>query len=230
MKYTELVAIVDRNVEEYDLSECLYFGALEKLKQVQENLNLLDDIRHVQRVIKLFLVSWGNMSRVVGRKGLKWKELGERLRNLEKEFSELRNKKFLTIDFNNAVVANPIKTIYAKLDNLPYLGSPTTISKVLHLLNPEIFVMWDNEIERKYHKRNHYVKYTPEGYLEFLKESQKEIKEAFHDCQEETRQELDEIEASVRKRYGNRTLARIVDQYNWMICHNAEMKKPVSVF
>jgi hypothetical protein len=72
----------------------MYFGALEKLKEVQEDLGKLDDVKHVRRVIKLFLIQWGNMNRVVGRKSIEWNRLGETLRNLEKgnlANSETRN-------------------------------------------------------------------------------------------------------------------------------------------
>jgi len=217
MKYKDLIDTVSKLEEEYELTECIYFGAIEKLKEVQENISKIDDVKHIQRVIKLFLINWGMMNRVVGRKDLDWKKLGETLRSLEKEFRELRNRKFLTIDFNENTISNAIRTIYDRLDPLPYLGSPTTLSKILHVLNPEIFVMWDNEIVRKYKRRNFRVNTTAEGYLEFLKDAQKEIKEALNDYQKESGKQLCEIEIDLRNRCNNRTLARIVDEYNWMI-------------
>jgi len=84
------------------------------------------------------------------------------------------------------------------------------------LLSPEIFVMWDNAIVQKYHKRNHHIDYSPEGYLEFLKEMQKEIIEALYEHKTETDKELDEIERELRQRFMNKTLAKIIDEYNWI--------------
>jgi hypothetical protein len=216
MKYKELVDSTDKLEEEYDLTECIYFGAIEKLREIQNDLRKLDDVKDIRRVIKLFLINWGNMNRVVGREGLKWKQLGETLRSLENEFRMLRGRKFLTINLNDATIAAAIKEIYSRLDPIPYLGSPTTISKILHLLNPEIFVMWDNSIVEKFHRMNHCINYTSEGYLEFLKVAQKEIKEALDERQKETGKSLDEIEQEICLRYKSKTLARIVDEYNWM--------------
>jgi hypothetical protein len=216
MKYKDLIDNISKLEDEYELTECIYFGAIEKLKEVQEDVSKIDDVKHMQRIIKLFLINWGMMNRVVGRKDLEWKKLSETLRSLRNEFRELRDKKFSTINFNENAISNAIRTIYGKLDPFPYLGSPTTLSKILHLLNPEIFVMWDNEIVKKYKRRNFRVNTTPEGYLEFLKDTQKEIKEALNDCQKESGKQLDEIEKELRTKCNNRTLARLVDEYNWM--------------
>lgn len=205
--------------EETELAECMYFGAIEKLKDVQKDLTKLDDVQHIQRVIKPFLIQWGMMGRVVGQEGLRWMELGEILRSLGKEFRELRSKSFITIEFDEEKISSVIKNIYRRLDPIPYIGGPTTIPKMVHLLSPEIFVMWDKDIKETYRKQNNCISNTPEGYLEFLKEVQEELKEALYDRQKETGKELDEIEQEIRSRYKNKTLARIVDEYNWMIAH-----------
>jgi hypothetical protein len=216
MRYQELVDGADRFEEEYNLTECIYFEAIEKLREAQNNLSRLDDVKHIRRVIKLFLINWGSMNRVVGREGLKWKRLGEILRSLENEFEKLRGKRFLTINLNDPAIAAAIKTIYSRLDPIPYLGSPVTISKILHLLNPEIFVMWDNAIEEKFHRINHSINYESEGYLEFLKTAQREIREALDERQKETGKSLDEVEQEIRLRYRGKTLTKIIDECNWM--------------
>jgi hypothetical protein len=84
MKYKDLIEKVDKFEEEVELTECIYFGAIERLRDAQQDLGKLDDVRHVRRVIQPFLIQWGMMGRVVGREGLDWIELGETLRNLEK--------------------------------------------------------------------------------------------------------------------------------------------------
>jgi predicted nucleic acid-binding OB-fold protein len=218
MKYEDLVNVVDKFEQEIDLTECIYFGALIKLENVQQDLGKLDDVQHIRRVIKPFLVQWGMMGRVVGREKLEWEKLGKTLRSLEKEFKKLRGKRFLTVDFDE-FLSGSITTIYRELDDIPYIGSPTAISKILHLLNPEIFVMWDNDIRKNYKKKNKHIHDTPEGYLEFLKQTQKELKEAFEERQKQTGKNFDEIEKEIRGRYKNKTLARIIDEYNWPKAH-----------
>jgi len=55
----------------------------------------------------------------------------------------------------------------------------------------------------------------PKGYLEFLKEAQNGIKEAFSDYKRESGKGFDKIEQEIRSKFKNKTLARIVDEYNY---------------
>lgn len=219
MKYEELLDVASKFEKEIELTECIYFGAIERLKHVRKDLSRLDDIRHVRRVIKPFLIQWGMMSRVAGREGLDWEKLGETLRSLEKDFSVLRNRRFLTIDFNEENVSSAIKNIYNRIRSIRYIGGHTCTPKIMHLLNPEIFVMWDKDIGKNYQKRNNRITDSPKGYLEFLKEIQKELRKLFGDRQKETGNGLDEIIREIRSKYKNKTVARIIDEYNWMIAH-----------
>jgi len=220
MLYKEFLEATQENEEEYELPELLYFGALERLEDVQKDLSKLEDIKHVRRVIRLFLISWGMMTRVVGRENLDWKRLGDTLRNLEKDFAALRSKSFLSANlFSDETTSNAVKKIYSELDPIPYLGSPTTISKILHLLNPEIFLMWDNAIVNYYHKENRKINYSADGYLEFLKENQETILSALSEFGRDTGKPLSIIEKEIRIRHHNRTMAKIIDEYNWMIAH-----------
>ncbi|HLE76102.1 MAG TPA: hypothetical protein VI864_08725 [Candidatus Bathyarchaeia archaeon] len=216
MHYNELVDKINHFEEEYELIELVYSGAIERLKGVQRDIGTIDDVKHIQRIIKPFLIGWGMMNRVVGRTGLKWKMLGEKLRNLEKEFGLLRGENFLTVKFDDKEISDSIKTIYGELDAIPYIGSPTTLSKILHLLNPKIFVMWDNAIEEHYHRINHRVDCTAEGYLEFLKETQKAVLEALNEHKKATGKTLDTIEKELESKYKNKTITKLIDEYNWV--------------
>ena len=216
MKYKDLID----NVNKYTYkNEPLYFEAITVLEELRKDLTKLDATKHLIGIVKPFLGDWGRMWRVVGRAGLNWEGLGERLRSSEKDFGNLRKERFQTIDFEKDEISDSITTIYGKLDSLPYLGSPTTISKTLHVLNPEIFVMWDIGIREKYKNKNNRIRANPEGYREFLKETQKEIREALNDRKKEAGKGLDEIEKEIRNRYKNITLAKIIDEYNYGTAH-----------
>ena len=216
MKYKVLI----ENVDKYKYkTEHIYFKTIADLEYLRKDLSKLDETKHLIGIVKPFLIKWGRMGRVVGRDGLDWKGLCERLRSLETEFGNLREEKFRTIDFEKDEISHSITSIYGKIDPLEYLGSPTTISKTLHLFNPEIFVMWDSDIRKKYRSRNRRIQHNADGYLEFLKESQKEIMEALNDNKKETGKELDEIEQEIREKYENKTLAKIIDEYNYGLAH-----------
>lgn len=217
--YEKLLRIANEFEDEIELTECIYFGAIERLGDVRKNLNKVDDVQHVRRVIKPFLIQWGMMGRTVGRKGLDWKKLGETLRSLENDFDVLRNRRFLTIDFNERNVSIAIKNIFSRIRSIPYIGGHTSTPKIMHLLNPEIFVMWDEDIRKSYQERNSRITDSPRGYLEFLKQTQEELMRSIRGRQERTGRGLDEVETEIRSKYKNKTLARIIDEYNWMMAH-----------
>lgn len=217
MNYSSLIEKVDESEAEYWLAECLYFGAIGGLKEVRNDLKTLDDIKHVRRIIKPFLVQWGSMGRVVGRENLDWIGLGNALRRSENEFSILRKERFVHINFDNKSISDSIVKLYENIESIPYIGGLTAIPKILHLFNPEIFVMWDDAIRNDYKKKSNLIRGSAKGYLEFLKQAQKEIIEALTERQKETKRTIDELEKETSARYKNKTLARIVDQYNWIV-------------
>jgi hypothetical protein len=217
MKYNDLIEKTDESEAEYWLAEYLYFAAVEGLKEVRDDLNTLDDIKHVRRIVKPFLMQWGSMARVAGRENLDWIGLGKVLRRSEKEFSMLRKERFVCVDFDNKNISETIVKLYENLDPIPYIGGPTSVSKILHLFNPEIFVMWDQAIKKSCKKKNTLIRDGPKGYLEFLKQVQKDIIEALTERQKETGKGIDELEKETRAHYKQKTLARIIDQYNWIV-------------
>jgi hypothetical protein len=217
LKYKDLIDKVNKY---HYKNEPIYFEAIADLEELRKDLTKLDDTKHLIGIVKPFLIKWGRMGRVVGKEGLDWRALGERLRSSEKDFDNLRKERFQTIDFEKDKISDSITTIYGKLDPLPYLGSPTTISKTLHLFNPEIFVMWDREIRKKYKKENRRIRDNSEGYLEFLKETQKLIRDVLNDLKKDSGKELDEIEKEIRNKYKNITLAKIIDELNYGAVHS----------
>ncbi|MCW4046400.1 MAG: hypothetical protein NWE99_02405 [Candidatus Bathyarchaeota archaeon] len=215
MRYRVFIETVSLLEESIGSTEPIYFESIQKLEEVREDLRRLDIQMHLLGLIRPFLIQWGTMARVVGQEGLDWVGFGKAIQNLESDFARLRDKRFLAIDFSEEVVSNAVKKIYEELRRFPKLGGPTVISKVLHLLNPELFVMWDANIRKAYQIKNRQVNEFPEGYLEFLKETQSEVKEAFCDYQRESGKDFDEIEQEIRGKFKNKTLARIIDEYNY---------------
>lgn len=207
-------AIAERE-QEFELTELIYFGAIERLREVQNDVSKLDKDRHIHRVMKLFLICWG-MNRVVRRKDFNWKGLTETLRKLEPEFALLRGKRFLDSElFDDKTVCDAIKKIYGDLKLIPHVGS-TTISKILHLLNPEIFVMLDGKILKGYHDdENKHVNHSANGYVEFLKDSQRK----FLTMTDEVGKTIDMMEKELRNQHPNRTIANLIDIYNWKTYH-----------
>jgi hypothetical protein len=217
LKYKDLIDKVNKY---HYKNEPIYFEAIADLEELRKDLTKLDDTKHLIGIVKPFLIKWGRMGRVVGREGLDWRGLGERLRSSEKDFDNLRKERFRTINFEKDKISDSITSIYGKIDPIEYLGSPTTISKTLHLLNPEIFVMWDRDIRKEYKKENRRIRDNSEGYLEFLKETQELIRDVLNDRKKDSGKELDEIEKEIRNKYKDITLAKIIDELNYGAVHS----------
>jgi hypothetical protein len=104
-------------------------------------------------------------------------------------FERLSNKNFRDADFEDATLCEDIKKIYGKLRGI--VGQ-TGASKIMHLKNPNLFVMWDTGIRKKYKIRN---KASPEDYISFLRKSKREF-------------------GSIKCENRERTFAKAIDEYN----------------
>jgi len=107
---------------------------------------------------------------------------------------------------------------------IKYIG-PTAISKILHLFNPEIFVMWDKNIREKYG-----AKEEAKGYLDFLKSMQAEVKKVLEEKAKEKECNIKEVIEEIcrelpSKKLGQKyrkTLAKLIDEYNWWLANHED--------
>lgn len=203
----EVLNHLQKTEEENRLAECIYSGALKALCKVQKDVSGLSDL-HVVRVFKPFLIQWGMMARTLGRKKFNWTRLGRTLRNLEPHFKALRSKSFLHVNFEDKEISENIQKVYRELSKIKHVG-PTAVSKILHLINPEIFVMWDEKIRDMYNVRG-----SAKGYLKFLSKNQRLLKDVFNEkeCHE------------LRLKFGNKTMAKLIDEFNWYIANEGISK------
>jgi len=223
LKYKDLIDKVQLYENENWFGEFIYFKTLGQLRDVLEDIRNLKFKEHVMDVIRIFLLQWGQMARTVEREDTEWKKLTDNLLSMRESFQKLRGKSLLD-DFDNEEIAEHIKSIYesAYVKNIV----PTAISKILHLLNPDLFVMWDEKIREKYKKKNPAISISANGYLEFLKTVQTEVKEAIKEESERSgRSEQDIVEEictnlpskKLGPEYCRKTLAKLIDEYNYII-------------
>ena len=198
----EVVRYIQKSEDENWLAECIYFGAVKGLDGVRSDLSKLDDTDHIDRILNPFLIQWGMMAQPLARKGMKWAQLGAKLRKLEPHFKTLREESLLHIKFEDQANSAHIEEIYEELDSIKFVG-PTAVSKILHLINPEIFIMWDKEIRGMYN-----VADSSSGYLEFLGKNQRLLKTVFDDKQ------CNDLRSKFHK-----TLAKLIDEFNWYIAN-----------
>lgn len=124
-------------------------------------------------------------------------KIKETILSLKTEFNSLGNYCLENLEFTQENM-ELIKKIFNKLSEtaLKYTGT----TKLMHGMNPKLFVMWDKGI------CIHYGVYpNSTGYINFMKLMQEEIKELLKKYSKE------EI---IKKT--NRTLPKLIDEYNWI--------------
>ncbi|MBW8050961.1 MAG: hypothetical protein FVQ77_11610 [Cytophagales bacterium] len=99
------------------------------------------------------------------------------------DFDYFKKMKFEKVDFNNTVIEDKIKKIYESFSDIvgiKYVGA----SKVLHLMCPDFFMMWDNSIKNEYRKQSPrgYINEKSHGYLNFMRKMQAEYKRGKFDA------------------------------------------------
>jgi len=105
-------------------------------------------------------------------------------------FEKVKNKEFQTTNFDE--IGDCVKRIYLKLskvNGVEYTGA----SKIMHLLNPQLFLIWDTAM------RKHYGYYHANGneYLKYHKRVQKDVQ-------------------SVKWHSHAKTLLKAIDEYHYI--------------
>jgi hypothetical protein len=115
-------------------------------------------------------------------------DLKEALDKCRPLFEQLKEKRFQTANFDGiGEIVKQIYSILSKVKGVEYTGA----SKLMHLFCPNLFVMWDGFIRRKYR-----VGKSPEDFLKF----QKLMQDRFGKIK------WDEL----------RTLPKVIDEYNYV--------------
>ena len=107
---------------------------------------------------------------------------------------------------------------------------PVAASKLMHMVIPNLFVMWDTGIRSEYRMPTYYAANHARHYLRFLRLMQLQIRHAIEDHAEANSVNTRTSIQQIRKEDNHTTLPRIADKYNFAIrdgklricveCHN----------
>jgi len=205
---------VEEMIEKYGISDCIYESCIREFSRLK--LRELKEI-HSVRIIRPFLLTWGQMGRWLGDVGVErvFQKLMEGafvvriepLRRSSLRSPKLESLKELVVEMFNELMQTKFKSKSKKRQPLKNVNSTTT-SKVLHLCCPDLFIMWDTNIRIGYCKKNGDGK----DYFQFLMEMR-----GFWDKLSDTIKELHE-------KYRIRP-TRIIDIYNWAEGRKQEERK-----
>ena len=197
----EFVEFVNQYEKKYKVLDMTYFKAVKDIRNIK-----LDELTHfhVVSILRPYLLKWGRMGRVLGYKGCT--RIAEKLGEMKNQFDEFQNQTLTTVDIDEK--SNKIKALYDELVNAKWKSDkgrtkrvgPTSTSKVLHLVIPDLFMIWDNKIRKTYEFKDNGIEY-----VRFLASMQNWCKE------------LGMIVENLQTQYG-KSLTKIIDEYNWKKC------------
>jgi len=189
-----------------------------KYKQYLNLRNVLDDLKSLKEddtkaVVMGFLHKWGKMARVVGRK--KAPALTKVLRDLAPYFDAIKEINLEFLDLRALVllrnqrmtVADVIKRIFNEL--YPITKSTAT-SKAIHIINPNLFVMWDTRIRECAGCFG-----NAEGYLNFMMRQHVIAREALDSYKRDHRCSDGEAKKQIEDKYEGMPFTKLLDLYNY---------------
>lgn len=145
-------------------------------------------------------------------------DLGKFIKIYKDIFPLIKEFEFINIEevqFNTNIIKT-IKKIFVNIAHYPLINreESTDASKILHVILPEFFVMWDMKIRKgifgdDVKSGERYAKY-------FLPKMQKLIKEVVYDYAMVKKCSLELAANKISKELDGYTLAKLIDEYNYV--------------
>lgn len=196
----EFLKLVTMYEEKYESLEMIYRDSLKKFN-AKELHNFNKD--EIQSILAQYLMKWGNMTRVLGYKGCT--ALGTKLQQMDTRLKTIKQEDLLTIDLSKT--SKEIADFYTEIMNTTWTSKkgrvkrvgPTSASKALHLVAPNVFMIWDRAIRQYYGFQE-----NGKDYVRFLTTMQSWLKEL--------KPNMEKLQ-----KY-SKSYTKIIDEYNWIKC------------
>ena len=129
---------------------------------------------------------------------------------------ELKDESFYTIDLSLQKNVSNITKVFNSMARCNYEGrhESTDASKIIHTINPKLFVMWDRNI-RKGVMGGETIQYA-DYYIIFLQRMKNELRELISSCRENSDYGEEESIKVIEGLCDGKTIAKLIDEYNYM--------------
>jgi|GEM_PF-1196950 len=143
----------------------------------------------------------------------KFKEIYHKIHH---NLMELKDESFYTIDLSLKKTMLSIKRIFDLIASCNYEGryESTDASKIIHTINPKLFIMWDRNI-RKGILGSENIQYA-DYYIIFLQKMKNELRELISSCRKNDNYGEEESLEIIEELCGGKTIAKLIDEYNYM--------------
>jgi len=196
MHYRELLKGINAYASEGKITMDVF--PKEPYKEQKEYFDAFDAQKLKSERAKIIINKWGKCRRHIDDE-----KLDESLKNFDKKYKSSLDWKLCELSLWQH--RNRILEIFKNfVDVVKYTGT----SKLLHILNPEFFMIWDQAVRHGYG-----CSYNEEGYFNFLFRSQKEIQELLKTY----KADKGNIKNISKKAYKGKekTILKLLDEYNW---------------
>lgn len=177
------------------------------------------DVNEIRFVLIEFLNKWG--CRLRNYDSLTAENLKNCLAGIHPELLVTQDFSILTFNFEIIENRERIERIF---NSFWFYGSqitrnfgPTATSKVLHIINPDLFVMWDDAIRLHYWVQNDSIIESGRGYCLFLIEIKRIAQGLVNECRE--RFNVTDPAPWLSERLNidpPRSLTKFIDEFNWL--------------
>jgi len=197
----EFTKLIYQHEKRYKGIDQTYLKAIENIKK-DSLCGLSDD--ELFSTLESYLIDWGHMGRVLGHKGCR--RTATKLKEIENTFKDFHTLNLATVDISQK--SGEIEELYDEVLNAEWISEkgktkrvgPTATAKILHLIVPDLFMIWDAKIRVDYGFGD-----SGKEYVRFLINMQNWIKK------------LSPLLEKMQKEYG-KSPTKIVDDYNWIKC------------
>ena len=207
--------LVDSNKEmwrDYTAGSEGYIDTI-KRRDIWDNLDKVTT-RDAEQVILKFLNNW--LCRIPYKHP---KEVRKALQKSSKYVYLLKKERLEDVNFHKKIkvgdekleIRDIIEKSFKPLDEVNRVGS-TAISKIMHMINPNLFVMNDAEIREKYGYAD-----NAEGYINFLMRMQILLNEVLDEyCRRHRVNQKTAKKGILREAHKHETITTLIDNFNWL--------------
>lgn len=142
--------------------------------------------------------------------------------NISNHLQRLNGKKLIDLDLDGN--GDAIKNCYETVVNINGGFSHTAASKFLHIINPELFVIWDGAM-RKHYREHYNIAENADGYFEYIKKMQEGLNKVLLSFRAANNQCPVIFLSEKLQIYPPKTFVKYLDEYNW-ITITREVKLP----
>ena len=189
---------------------------LERLRYNPQDL----DVSEIRNVFVEFLNRWGCRLRNYDNNTAS--NLKKCLERVHSDFREIQNYSILDFDLESAENKERIKRIYNSFWNygspIARNFGPTATSKAIHIVNPGLFVIWDNKIRLHYWIENRGIDDSGKGYVYFLVEIKRIAKILVNECRK--RFDVDDPALWLSQKLNitpPHSLTKFIDEFDWLV-------------